>query len=52
MANTKVIFSGSVVAAFILGLIIGAAGCHFYKESQKSGFVKGAERTQNIFTGK
>ena len=48
--NKKIVITA--IIALIVGIAIGAVSMHFIKENQKSGFVKGAEKTQSIFTGK
>ena len=41
--NKKTIISIAIVIVFAAA---GAVGWYFYNESQKSGFVKGAEKTE------
>lgn len=41
-----------IVVVIILAVAGGAIGYHYYQKSQKSGFVKGAENVEKVFTGK
>ena len=53
MANKKVTIGiVALVVIIILGIIAGAVGYHYYQEKNKSGWVKGAEKVEKVFTGK
>ena len=41
----------TIIVIIIIAAIAGAAGWYFYSESQKSGFVKGAEKTEDWAKG-
>ena len=41
-----------IVVVIVLAIAAGAVGYHYYQKSQKSGFVKGAENVERVFTGK
>jgi len=42
----------TIIIILVIAAIGGAIAWHYYSESQKSGWVKGAERVENVFTGK
>ena len=37
----------SIIVIIVVAAAVGAIGYYFYNESQKSGFVKGAEKTES-----
>lgn len=37
-----------IIAIVVIAAVAGAVGWYCYNESQKSGFVKGAEKTENF----
>ena len=41
----------NIIIVIIVAAIAGAAAWYFYSESQKSGFVKGAEKTEDWAKG-
>ena len=49
--ETKMKKTQTIIIVIIVAAIAGAAAWYFYSESQKSGFVKGAEKTEDWAKG-